>query len=134
MSRNKPPRNRITSRPDTPCSPMKNQGLVSRVSHTIENSSSTRVTIANASPLTRAELRCAGGSRPTRIEMKMMLSMPRTISSNDSVTNAIQACGSVKSSSIVLRQVVHGGLLDRREHVLGFQSQVERGRARDVDG
>ena len=34
----------------------------------------------------------AGGS--TRIEMKMMLSMPRTISSSDSVTNAIHAWGS----------------------------------------
>ncbi len=29
--------------------------------------------------------------------MKMMLSMPRTISSSDSVTNAIQSCGSVLS-------------------------------------
>ena len=70
---------------------MENHGFVSRVSHTMENSNATRVSMANASPLMHADLRCATGSRPTRMEMKMMLSMPRMISSSDSVTNAIQA-------------------------------------------
>ena len=37
---------------------------------------------------------CSAGSFPTRIEMKTMLSMPRTISSAVSVRNAIQDCGS----------------------------------------
>ena len=81
----------------------------------MENSSAMRVSIASASPVMRADSRCSGGSRPTRIEMKMMLSMPSTISSADSVTNAIQACGSVSSSIIGaqlrLRQFVDGGLL-----------------------
>ncbi len=85
----------------------------SRVSHTMENSSAMRVSIASARPVMRADLRRSGGRRPTRIEMKMMLSMPRTISSNDSVTNASHACGSESSSimrgpGIRLRQQRYG--------------------------
>ena len=70
---------------------IENQGLVSRVSHTMENSSAMRVSIASARPVMRAASRRSGGRRLTRIEMKMMLSMPSTISSADSVMNAIQA-------------------------------------------
>ncbi len=43
----------------------------------------------------RARPCCAAGSFPARIEMKMMLSMPRTISSTVSVTRLIQRLGSV---------------------------------------
>ena len=64
----------------------------------MENSSAMRVSIASARPVMRADSRRSGGSRLTRIEMKMMLSMPSTISSADSVMNAIHACGSVSSS------------------------------------
>jgi len=42
----------------------------------------------------RAAERRAAGSRSTRMEMKMMLSMPRTISSSDSARKASQRCGS----------------------------------------
>ena len=73
-------------------------GFVSFVSHTMENSSAMRVSIASARPVMRADSRRSGGSRLTRIEMKMMLSMPSTISSADSVTNAIHAWGSVSIS------------------------------------
>ena len=45
-------------------------------------------------PASAARARCASGSRPTSIEMKMMLSTPRTISSAVSVKSAIHACGS----------------------------------------
>ena len=75
---------------------------MSRVSHTMENSSAMRVSIASARPVMRADSRRSGGSRLTRIEMKMMLSMPSTISSADSVMNAIHACGSVSSSITAL--------------------------------
>jgi len=60
-----------------------------------------RVTIASARPLMRALFCSAGGRRSTRMEMKIRLSMPRTISSSASVTNASQMCGS--ASSAVLR-------------------------------
>ena len=50
-----------------------------------------RVTIAPANPRVRARALCSLGSRPDRIEMKMMLSIPRTISSAVSVPSAIQA-------------------------------------------
>ncbi len=46
----------------------------------------------------RADSRRSWGSRLTRIEMKMMLSMPRTISSVDSVANATQLSGWDSSS------------------------------------
>jgi hypothetical protein len=60
-----------------------------------------RVSIASSNPPVRA-VRCSRcGSRSTSTAMKMMLSMPRTISSSDSVTKASQAWGSV--SVAVLR-------------------------------
>ena len=88
----------MMSRPENSKPNRPNQGFVSRVSQTMENSSAMRVSIANARPVMRADSRRSGGSRLTRIEMKMMLSMPRTISSADSVRNAIHACGSVSNS------------------------------------
>ena len=82
------------------CSPaISNHGAVRRVSHTIENSSAMRVTIASARPPRRATFCCRGGRRATRMEMKMMLSMPRTISSSDSVTNASQMLGSANRAA-----------------------------------
>jgi hypothetical protein len=99
-SRNRPPNNRMMSRPENSNPNKPNQGFVRRVSQTIENSSAMRVTIANARPVMRAVSRRSGGRRLTRMEMKMMLSMPSTISRADSVRNAIHACGSVSSSII----------------------------------
>jgi hypothetical protein len=57
-----------------------------------------RMNIASASPVCRARRCCSLGSFPARIEMKMMLSMPRTISSAVRVAKPIQACGSVIQS------------------------------------
>jgi hypothetical protein len=50
--------------------------------------------MARVSPLIRAAARRGGGNRSTRMEMKMMLSMPRTISRSDSARKASQRCGS----------------------------------------
>ena len=48
----------------------------------------------------RARSRCAGGSLSTRMEMKMMLSMPSTSSSAVNVKNAIQTWGSERSATM----------------------------------
>jgi hypothetical protein len=53
-----------------------------------------RVIIANARPRTRPRGCRSRGSFETRIERKMMLSMPRTISRKVSVRNDTQAAGS----------------------------------------
>jgi hypothetical protein len=99
-SRNRPPPASTMSRPEMPRPATSNQGCVSRISQTIENSSAMRVSIASARPMMRALFCRGGGSRPTRIARKMMLSMPRTISSTVRVAKATQAAGSVSSSSI----------------------------------
>jgi hypothetical protein len=63
-----------------------------------ENSSSSRETIAKPRPSRRALSRSSGGRRPTRMEMKMMLSTPRTISRAVSIAKAIQMLGSRRNS------------------------------------
>ena len=65
-----------------------------------DNSNRMRVIMAPPSPRTRALCRCWGGSLPTRIEMKMMLSMPSTISRRVNVASAIQALGSNNQSNM----------------------------------
>ena len=77
-----------------------NHGSVSRMIQDSENSSSTRVIMAPSRPMRRARGCCSGGSFPDRMEMKMMLSTPRTISRKVSVARAIQICGSVIQSII----------------------------------
>ena len=69
---------------------MLKSGSVSRVIQVMEKSSRMRVTMAAARPSRRADPCWASGSLPARIEMKTMLSMPRTISSAMRVANAIQ--------------------------------------------
>src|SRR5436190_4748332 len=97
--RNRPPAMRIKSRPDTPCPSKVKSGRVSLTIHAMLRSSSTRVMNAPASPSFRA-LGCSGaGSLPLKIEMKMMLSMPSTISSALSVSSPIQASGSDSHST-----------------------------------
>ena len=71
-----------------------NRGSVSPMIQLRLKSSRIRITIASPSPMRYAPACCEAGSFPTRIEMKTMLSMPRTISSAVSVRNAIQDCGS----------------------------------------
>ena len=63
-----------------------------------DNSKARRESIAKARPRRRALSRCCGGSLPTRIEMKMMLSIPRTISREVNIKNAIQTLGSNSNS------------------------------------
>ncbi len=57
-------------------------------------------TAASVMPRRRALSRCAGGSFPARIEMKMMLSMPSTSSSAVRVASAIQVSGFKRTSTV----------------------------------
>src|SRR5687767_7698989 len=50
-------------------------------------------------PIVRALACCAAGSLPARIEMKMMLSTPSTISSTVNVIRLIQICGSLTQAN-----------------------------------
>src|SRR5262245_64738090 len=59
------------------------------MTHVIDNSSRIRMIIASDRPTFRARARSCCGSLPARIEMKTMLSIPRTISRTVSVPRAI---------------------------------------------
>src|SRR3954463_1043148 len=63
-----------------------------------ESSSRMRVMQAKPRPSLRARERRSCGRLPTAIEMKTRLSTPSTISSVESVSSAIQACGSEMNS------------------------------------
>jgi hypothetical protein len=63
-------------------------------------SKASRRTTAIAMPIWRASARRSSGSLLVRMEMKIRLSMPRTISSSASVTNASQICGSASSAAL----------------------------------
>jgi hypothetical protein len=67
-----------------------NSGAVRPTIHDSISSRPTRMNMARNSPILRARSRCTGGSLSTRIEMKMMLSMPSTSSSAVNVKKAIQ--------------------------------------------
>ena len=69
-----------------------------------ENSKAMRISMASSRPSLRAFGCWSSGSFPARMEMKMMLSMPSTISRPVRVRKPIQACGSV-SKSMALSQV-----------------------------
>jgi hypothetical protein len=84
---------RIRSRPVTSFPSTENSGEVSCITQVIDSSNRMRVTMAKPRPRRRPMLRCSGGRRPTRIEMKMMLSTPSTISSATRVMRAIQPSG-----------------------------------------
>ena len=92
---------RMRSRPDIPRLNTLNSGVVSVIIHARESSSAMRESMASVIPMVRARARWWSGSRPTSTEMKMMLSMPSTISSAVSVTSAIQAFGSKSHSMVV---------------------------------
>jgi hypothetical protein len=101
--RKSPPPRRMRSRPVNPLPNTPKSGRVSPMSQLIAKRSASRVPSAAARPMRRA-LRCRSrGSRPARMAMKTMLSMPRTISIAESVTSEIQVSGCARSSSIALR-------------------------------
>src|SRR5690606_27532173 len=78
---------------------------VSPMTHLMENSSATRMMSAKANPTRRAFFCCSSGSLLLCIEMNTMLSMPRTMSRRVSVKKAIQLCGSVIDSIMLLLRV-----------------------------
>src|SRR5438270_136376 len=73
-------------------------GSVRPTSHASTARRAIRINIASTRPRRRIASRRAAGSLSASMEMKMMLSMPRTSSSATSVANASQACGSATSS------------------------------------
>ena len=76
-------------------------GRVSVRSFSMNASSSIRGMSASTRPQRHAGRCCAGGSRPATMEMKTMLSMPRTISSSVSVSRPIQPLGSCSHAIVV---------------------------------
>ena len=99
-SRNNPPPISTKSRPLKSRASTLNSGLVSPMIQLRLRSSSMRVNIASASPIIRARPRCASGKRPHKIAIKMILSMPSTISSPVSVARLIHASGEAIHSNI----------------------------------
>src|SRR6266446_4128614 len=95
-SRNRPPAMRIRSRPENGCPSRLNHGAVSRMIHASAASNAIRVSMAPARPTRRARPCSCLGSLPARMEMKMMLSMPSTISSTVNVRRPSHASGLVK--------------------------------------
>jgi hypothetical protein len=83
----------MRSRPEISVPVIVNSGAVRPTIHESASSSPTRMNIARNRPIRRAVSRSRGGSRSTRMEMKMMLSMPSTSSSAVNVKKAIQTCG-----------------------------------------
>ena len=92
-SRNAPPPMRMTSRQETSCPRTATMGAVRLISQVSESRSAIRLPMASPRPSTRADCRRSGGRRPTRMERKMMLSIPSTISRAVSVRSATQASG-----------------------------------------
>src|SRR3990172_8019238 len=147
-SRNSPPPSRIRSRPEISWPRSPNSGVLRLITHTSDSSRARRVIMASARPSTRALWRWRAGKRPTRMEMKIMLSMPRTISRAVSVASAAQACGSEShsirglrmsvscpagrrgaSGSVALFAGVLGGALgdlvhDREQHAREYEGEV----------
>jgi hypothetical protein len=90
-SRNRPPNSSTRSRPLMPSPTTLNRSVVSPITQLRLSSSASRVSIAKPRPSRRARLRRSGGRRLTRMEMKMMLSMPSTISRAVGIAKATQA-------------------------------------------
>jgi hypothetical protein len=75
------------------CDHKEKSGEVSLITQDSENRRRMRVPIASSKPRRRADACLACGNRPDRMEMKMMLSTPRTISRKVSVARAIRISG-----------------------------------------
>jgi hypothetical protein len=78
----------MRSRPEMGRPKIKKSGAVSLMIQTTESKSRMRIPIAARSPIRRAGPCCDPGSLLDRIEMKMTLSTPSTISRNVSVMSA----------------------------------------------
>ena len=98
--RNKPPPIKMMSRQEISIAKNENRGEVRPTSQVSANSIAIRKMKASERPMRRAHSAASGVQRDTRIEMKTMLSMPRTISSAVSVASAAQVFGSERSLSI----------------------------------
>src|SRR6266849_3751699 len=96
--RKRPPAIRMRSRPEISWRKTVKSGSISPLIQASRNRRPMRMNIARARPILRARSLPASGSLSTRMEMKMMLSMPSTSSSAVSVRKAIQALGSDNSS------------------------------------
>ena len=96
--RNKPPKIKIKSRPEMSLPNTLNKGSTKPTMKDNSMSKPMRMNMAMNRPMRLASSRFSGGNLSTKMEMKMMLSMPSTSSSAVRVAKAIQACGSVKSS------------------------------------
>src|SRR5215210_7286789 len=108
-SRKSPPRIRIRSRPEISCPSTVNSGAVSPMTQLRDNSNRTRMTSAIPSPRRRASCCLSSGSLSTRIEMKMMLSIPSTISRANNVRKAIHISGLSNISIRYTFLLVFGG-------------------------
>lgn len=84
-----------------PCPRTENKVCVKLATQTMEKRSIRRVSMASINPRLRAMFLFFAGSRLTRMEIKMMLSIPRTISSEVSVAREIQASGLVNHENII---------------------------------
>ena len=93
-SRKKPPASRTRSRREKAWPASSKSGRLRWISQNSRLSRAMRKISASARPSWRACFDCSGGSRPTITEMKMMLSMPRTISMTVSVTKLARIAGS----------------------------------------
>ncbi|CNK31920.1 Uncharacterised protein [Mycobacterium tuberculosis] len=78
-----------------------NRLAVSCITQVIDSNNRMRVTMASARPKIRVRACICLGMRLTRIEIMMMLSMPRTISRAVRVKKAIQISGLVSHSMCI---------------------------------
>src|SRR5712691_7764120 len=98
--RKRPPPIKMRSRHESERSNRVTTGWVSRISQVRPPRMMTRKTNASIRPTWRARFALCWSRRDTRSEMKITLSMPRTISSTVNVTSAAHALGSVSRSSM----------------------------------
>src|ERR1700722_3120053 len=132
-TRKSPPQNKIRSRPEISLPSTVNRVARNVAIQVIENSSAMRVNIAKLKPRIRALARRALGRRSTKIARKMMLSMPRTISSTASVRKDSQTCGS-ESSSMLGQAVDLFGLRQLAlQQIVGPQAKVQGQRRGNID-
>ncbi len=97
-TRNKPPNNKIRSRPEKVQSNTVINGCVKVTNQAMANNRPRRMNNARDKPITRALSRCSGGSFSARMAMKTRLSIPKTISRIIRVIKPTQIPGSNKNS------------------------------------
>ncbi|MCY1227726.1 hypothetical protein D9M72_400120 [compost metagenome] len=99
QTRKAPPAIRMMSRHDSPWPRMVNTGSVSLTMKAMVASRPRRITSARLMPILRAFSRMASGSLLVRIEMKIRLSIPSTISMATRVASAAHAAGSCSNAN-----------------------------------